>query len=300
MSQRENSRQEHPSTYVVQDRSNREELARLQLQDDLMTQGMGGVLPEQPDPASLRRVLDVGCGTGGWLIETARSYPSISLLIGVDISRTYVEYARTQAEAARVSDRVEFHVMDALRMLEFPNKFFDLVNHRLATSWLRTWDWPKLLQEYQRVCRPKGVVRITEGDWTAARNSVALSRLFDLSVKALSQAGHLFTPTGSGVTGQLVRLLKQHGLQQVQTRAFTLEYRAGTPAGQHYFEDNRLAFRTMLPFLRKWTHVPAEYESIYQQALVEMQQPDFVATWNMLTAWGVVPPRRQERADAPS
>ncbi len=72
MSQRENSRQEHPSTYVVQDRSNREELARLQLQDDLMTQGMGGVLPEQPDPASLRRVLDVGCGTGGWLIETAR------------------------------------------------------------------------------------------------------------------------------------------------------------------------------------------------------------------------------------
>jgi len=293
-------RREQPSTYVVEDRSNSEELNRLQILDRLLTAGMGGVLPEQPDRTIFRRVLDVGCGTGGWLIELAQTTPTCTLLIGVDASRAFVEYARAQAEAAHVSDRVEFYVADALRMLEFPADSFDLVNHRAAVSWLRTWDWPKLLQEYQRVCRPKGVVRITEGDWTAARNSVALSRLFDLSVKALSQAGHLFTPTGSGVTGQLVRLLKQHGLQQVQTRAFTLEYRAGTPAGQHYFEDNRLAFRTMLPFLRKWTHVPAEYESIYQQALVEMQQPDFVATWNMLTAWGVVPPRRQERADAPS
>src|SRR5579883_2581999 len=293
-------KREQPNTYFVEDRGSQEELNRLQVQDHLYTASMGGVLPEQPDPTSFQRVLDVGCGTGDWLIELAQTNPACTLLVGVDASLTFVEYARARANSAQVSDRVEFHVMDALRMLEFPNKFFDLVNHRLATSWLRTWDWPKLLQEYQRVCRPKGVVRITEGDWTAARNSVALSRLFDLSVKALSQAGHLFTPTGSGVTGELVRLLNQHGLQQVQTRAFTLEYRAGTPAGQHYFEDNRLAFRTMLPFLRKWTHVPAEYESIYQQALVEMQQPDFVATWNMLTAWGVVPPRRQERADAPS
>src|SRR5579883_1503959 len=102
MSQRENSRQEHPSTYVVQDRSNREELARLQLQDDLMTQGMGGVLPEQPDPASLRRVLDVGCGTGGWLIETARSYPTITRLVGVDVNIKLLDFARAQAVEQQV------------------------------------------------------------------------------------------------------------------------------------------------------------------------------------------------------
>jgi len=75
----------------------------------------------------------------------------------------------------------------------------------------------------------------------------------------------------------------------VQTCAFTLEYHAGTPAWQHYFEDNALAFRTMLPFLHKWTRVPHDYENISQQALSEMQQPDFVATWNLLTAWGKTP-----------
>ncbi len=71
-----NPHREHPSTYFVQDRESKEELERVQLQDHMITAGMGGVLPEQPDPTSFQRVLDVGCGTGGWLIEVAKTYPS--------------------------------------------------------------------------------------------------------------------------------------------------------------------------------------------------------------------------------
>src|SRR5919198_1067729 len=90
---------ENPSAYFVQDRDNLEEVTRLEIQDKMITTGMGGVLPELADPASLRRVLDVGCGTGGWLIETAKAYPSIEKLVGVDISNTIIEYARAKAEA---------------------------------------------------------------------------------------------------------------------------------------------------------------------------------------------------------
>ena len=64
---------ESPSTYLVQDRSNLEEIKRLEIQDQMVTAGMGGVLPERADPTVLQRVLDVGCGTGGWLIETAQT-----------------------------------------------------------------------------------------------------------------------------------------------------------------------------------------------------------------------------------
>ena len=126
-----NPRREHASTYFVQDRSNQEELSRLQVQDQMLTRGMGGVLPEQPDPTIFHRVLDVGCGTGNWLIEAARTYPTMSLLIGIDISNKMVEIAREQAKAQQVNDRVEFHVMDALRALEFSDNYFDLVNLRL-------------------------------------------------------------------------------------------------------------------------------------------------------------------------
>src|SRR6266702_5494151 len=121
-------RREHPSAYFVQDRSNEEELTRLQIQDQMITAGMGGVLPEQPDPTIFQRILDVGCGSGGWLIEAAKTYPSMSLLMGVDVSSRMVEYARTQAATQGVSDRVQFGTMDALRMLEFPTDHFNLVN----------------------------------------------------------------------------------------------------------------------------------------------------------------------------
>jgi ubiquinone/menaquinone biosynthesis C-methylase UbiE len=282
---------EHPSTYFVEDRSNQEELARLQVLDHLLTADMGGVLAEQPASAIFERVLDVGCGTGGWLIELAQASPSTSLLVGLDPSRTFVEYAREQARAAQVSDRVEFHVADALRMLEFPIHFFDLVNHRAGWSWLRTWDWPKLLQEYQRVCRPGGVIRITEGDFWEG-TSPAMIRLTDIFEKALYQAGHLFHPAPDGVTSELKRVLEQQGVRNVQTRSYTISHRADTPEGQHFCEVIRLGFRTIVPFLHKWTRVPEDYEAIYHQMVADMQQPDFVATMRLLTAWGTNPPRR--------
>src|SRR5579863_7387579 len=142
------------SAYIVQDRSNEDELIRLQIQDKMLTTEMGGVLSEQPDPASFQRVLDVACGTGGWLIETAKTFPTMSHLIGVDINERMLTSARTQAQAEQVTDRVQYRIMDALRRLDFPNDFFDLVNLRFGMSFLHTEDWPKLLSEFQRILRP--------------------------------------------------------------------------------------------------------------------------------------------------
>jgi ubiquinone/menaquinone biosynthesis C-methylase UbiE len=151
----ERHKNEQPSTYFVQDRHNEEELVRLTIQDQMITAAMGGVLPEQADPLLFRRVLDVGCGTGGWIIEAAQKYPTL-LLEGIDISQHMIEYAREQAAALHIADRVTFHVMDALRMLEFPAAFFDLVNLRFGISFVRTWDWPKMLREMLRVTRAGG------------------------------------------------------------------------------------------------------------------------------------------------
>jgi ubiquinone/menaquinone biosynthesis C-methylase UbiE len=288
MSMSSNPRREHPSTYFVPDRANQDEMKRLQIQGSRTTASMGGVLPEQSDPASFQRVLDVGCGTGNWILETAKTYSSISYLVGVDISKKMIEYACSQAEAEQVSKRVEFRVMDALRMLEFPTGSFDLVNQRSAISWLRTWDWPKLLEEYQRVARPGGVVRITEANWLVETNSPALSLLSELSLKAFYQAGHLFTPNSDGVTSELPRLLSRHGLENVQIRAFAMEYRAGTQEWQDHYRETELGCRTIQPFLRKWVRLPDNYEEICQQALSEMQQPDFVVKGHMVTVWGNV------------
>lgn len=279
-------RREIPSTYVVQDRENEEELTRLRLQDAMYTAGMGGVLPEQAAPERFQRVLDVGCGTGGWLIETAKTYPTISNLFGVDISGKMLDYARAQAAAQQVDDRVEFVKMDVLLMLEFPAGYFDLVNHRLAASWLRTWEWTKLLQEYERVCRPGGVIRVTEADFTRENSSEAFNRLAALMRQALYQSGHYPTPEGNSMLQQLESIFQRFHIQHVQTRTCLMEYRPGTPEWQNFFEDCRRGARTMLPFMRKWLHIPADYEEIYQQMLSEIQQPDFVGALETFTVWG--------------
>jgi ubiquinone/menaquinone biosynthesis C-methylase UbiE len=278
--------QELASAYFVQDREKRDEIARLELQDTMVTAGMGGVLPELADPASLRSVLDVGCGTGGWLRQTAQAYPSIEKLVGIDISSKMVDYARAHAKAEQLDDRVTFHTMDALRILEFPPATFDLVNQRFGVSWVRTWEWAKLLLEYQRVCRLGGIIRITEASVSFESNSPALTKLNAITLETFYRSGRLFRASTNGITGELAHLLRLQGLQDVQTRVHKLVHAAGTPAGQGLYEDMARLFRVGLPFFGKWTRIPDDYEEIYQQALQEMQQPDFVATGYPLTAWG--------------
>jgi ubiquinone/menaquinone biosynthesis C-methylase UbiE len=277
-----------PSTYFVQDTRNKKELNRLTIQDQMMTTAMGGVLAEQPDPTIFRRVLDVACGTGGWVIEAARTYPTMSL-VGVDISQRMIKYAYAQAEDYQVDDRVEFYIMDVLGTLDFPAAFFDLVNLRLGISFLRTWDWPKLLREFLRVTRPGGVVRVTESETIHQSNSPALTQLFEMLQSALFRGGYLFTEETTGVTDHVARLLDQCGCEQVQTKAHTMGYRLGTSEGEACYENVMLGFQTVRPFIEKWGCGSKDYGVIYHHALKEMHQPDFLVKLNLLTAWGNKP-----------
>ncbi len=280
---------ERPSTYFLQNQSRQEEIARLELQNKMLTLGTGGVLPELADPTLLRRVLDVGCGTGGWLIEMAKTYPAIKQLVGVDISKTMVRHARQEATAAFLDDRVQFQTMDALAVLDFQTSSFDLVNQRLGASWLRTWEWPKILVEYRRVCRPSGIIRITEGNVVLESNSPALTKLNGITLEAFHRSGRLFEAQSDGLTGRLVHLMTQHGIQDIQAQVHTLVCSAGTNTHQSFYEDAIHFYRVSLPFLQKWVHVPGDYQEIYQQALKEMQAAEFTATWTWLTVWGTRP-----------
>jgi ubiquinone/menaquinone biosynthesis C-methylase UbiE len=207
-----------------------------------------------------------------------------------------VEYARKQAKAQQVADRVSFHVMDALLILEFPADFFDLVNLRFGISFVRTWEWPKLLSEMQRVSCPGGVIRVTDEEVIHPSNSSALTLHFEMVQCGFFRSGHLFEEQTDGLIAHLPELLTRHGVQQVQAKAYALEFRAGTPEGQAYYENALHAFHTVRPFLERRGCAPLEYETTCQQALAEMQQPDFCSTWKLLTTWGTKPREMRERA----
>ncbi len=279
---------ENQSTYVISSKQQKAEILRLTEQDHIVTRGMGGVLAEQTDPTAFQHILDVACGPGSWIIETAQMYPTTSL-VGIDISQRMIEYARSQAEARHLTNRVEFHVMDVLHPLALPDASFDLVNLRLGISFIRTWDWPNLLSELLRITRPGGIIRITDSEIITQSNSPSLTRLQEMGVCAFFRAGHLFAQESTGLVAHLRHLFTQYGIQHIQEKAHPLKFQAGTAEGQAYCEDMWRIYQSISPFLQKWGCYDHEYDAIYQQARREMQQPDFHVTWNLLTVWGRKP-----------
>lgn len=137
------------------DPENSAEMARLINLDRLVTQCMEGLFSEQSpaDLADVHRLLDIGCGPGGWVQEVAYAFSKIEA-VGIDISHTMIEYAQAQAQVHRL-ENAHFQVMDATKPLDFPDHSFDLVNAR-GIGFFAKAVWPPLLQECRRITRPGG------------------------------------------------------------------------------------------------------------------------------------------------
>ena len=69
-----------------------------------------------------RRILDVGCGSGRYAIELARSGAEV---VGVDFSDEMLHMARTRAEEAGVSDRTTFISGDFTEWARETDQHFD-------------------------------------------------------------------------------------------------------------------------------------------------------------------------------
>lgn len=109
------------------------------------------------------RVLDLGCGTGGFLQQLHHSQPGLSLW-GVDLSSFYVRYAQRRLDAQHRLSRqpsIHFKTMDATAT-DFADASFDAVSsifvlHEMPRSMRR-----KLIQEALRVLRPGGLLIVMD------------------------------------------------------------------------------------------------------------------------------------------
>ena len=165
------------------------EMARLIDQDRLVTRGMGGPLAGLPDISGFHQILDVACGPGGWAQEVGFAYPEVEV-VGIDVSKAMIEYARAQAEVQGLNN-VSFKVMDIQKPLEFPDSSFDLVNVRFI-NFLPAAAWPRLMREFDRITRHGGIIRLTESDWWYYTNSPALESLNAMIIAALKRQGGEF------------------------------------------------------------------------------------------------------------
>src|SRR5215469_657636 len=103
------------STYFI-DSQSAPEMARLMDFDRYLTKAMGGPIEEGADYAKIHRILDVACGPGGWVLDLAVEHPEIELF-GIDINRSAIRYAQSQAKAQDLSNAT-FRAMNAVEPLD--------------------------------------------------------------------------------------------------------------------------------------------------------------------------------------
>lgn len=272
---------EPENTYVINHKSHTE-VARLFLQEALLTREMGGVFPERADLSSINHVLDIACGPGGWASEMAYQYRHLQV-VGIDVSEAMI----TEANRRRYPNAT-FQVMDVRQPLTFPDLSFDLVNARLLYAFMPKDAWLQLSQECFRITRPSGLVRLTECEYPLT-NSPACEQFADLYTEAIHRSNQSFSPNRHqiGITPMLADFLHRAGYQNVRHRAFAIDFSARGDAHAAMKDNLSLALILLQPFLIKFgVSTQQELSDLYTQALREMASNDFCGLWYYLTVWG--------------
>ncbi len=274
------------NTYIF-DPESAAEMARLMEQSRTMTEAMGGLWVGLPDLEPDAQIIDLACGPGSWVLDVAHANPE-SEVVGVDISRTMITYAKTRASLQDL-DNATFRVMNILQPLDFEDDTFDVVNARALFSVLRREAWRPFLVECLRILKPGGTLRVTEYNDFGVTSSPAIERIQAQGARLMWQAGYGFSVDGRnfGVAPRLPGLLRELGYTNVRHLSHAIEFSAGTDAWLDFYRNFEVTFLQGKQMnVAMGFSTAEEYDQLYQQFLIDMQSEDFWGLCQLLSTFG--------------
>ncbi|KAJ7706019.1 hypothetical protein B0H17DRAFT_1035287 [Mycena rosella] len=119
--------------------------------------GDGGV-------ATPERSLDLGCGTGSWVIDAAKEWPNCDF-VGFDLVDVQIPIKTLPPEYVSIAERISWvHGNFLTNKLPFEDDEFDHVHIHAIAQGVPENKWGILFEEVNRILRPGGVVEIIEDD----------------------------------------------------------------------------------------------------------------------------------------
>ncbi|KAI9595848.1 S-adenosyl-L-methionine-dependent methyltransferase [Syncephalis fuscata] len=125
-------------------------------------------------------VLDVGTGSGAWLLEMASEFPN-TRCVGIDISDVQPRDI--------IPKNCQFDLGDVLKGLPYSDASFDFVYQRFLEMGVPSDEWPLLLDELRRVCAPGGSVELVVTDNLIHGGGPICKLLNDWHMRVLEKRG---------------------------------------------------------------------------------------------------------------
>ncbi len=277
--------------YGITNRDDPVELARLMMKPPLLLRALGGFFPGLASHhlRQVRRVLDIGCGPGGWSLALARSYPKMEV-IGIDTSPMMIRHAERLVVQQGMRNVHYYQRASLSEPLPFADGAFDLINAPFLGTQLSTADWLYLLAECHRLLRSGGKLRLTEGE-IGRSNVCAHEHLALLWKSALQRAGYLFghEERHSGLLATLQALLATAGLEEHSSLVQVIDYSYGADLHEAWIQDLLILMKGIQPFLLAMRVASQEHlDGLYAQLQREVRLPFFQAVQPIVTLWATI------------
>ncbi len=133
------------------------ESIRLKIQHHVLKYTWNGIdylapIDKQFEAGGLR-ILDVGCGSGEWLLNMSKKHPDCTF-VGIDISMTLNKEARPT--------NLGFIKCNPLYGLPFPQNTFDFIySENMFTVWKES-DWPLIIEDMVRRVKRGGWIEVSK------------------------------------------------------------------------------------------------------------------------------------------
>ncbi|KAK0745700.1 S-adenosyl-L-methionine-dependent methyltransferase [Schizothecium vesticola] len=158
-----------------------------------ITLAQDGKLFQAPLKPDIQRVLDVGTGSGIWAIDFADQFPTASV-IGTDLS---------PSQPTWVPPNLKFEIDDATKDWTYPENHFDYIHMRYLFGSIG--DWPALLKQAYRSCKPGGYVEsfeascVFQSDDGSLKPGSPMDEWGKVFVEAGRRFGRPFDVVGDGI-----------------------------------------------------------------------------------------------------